>query len=1054
MTSVPAPEPEASGADASALPPPEEVQVSAARPRLYALVDSAREGTVTVLVKRARGRVFRAALISLELLDPSARARLPTWPSWVRTEARGKLGDLISAAAGDGHSPGVPQVLLDRADTAPLAVLVDAVLVSPGNAPVVVPAGADNGDAPSVQVGDTARDGGQLPEPVGAPDARPSGNPGHSVASVADAESTADERPSRPRATEPAPSPAARPGARPLAALGGVLEQALASGRNETPQEALQFGLTALDAAVGGLLPGKLTLVAGAPGAGPSLLVGAAARHTAFTCRRSVLYAASGLTREDVAMRVIAAEGGVDYRRLRQKQLTDQEAQTAAEVAGKLQQLAGEVWHIDDGAGLRASDISDAARYVPGLALIVVDRLQRVPDPLVPLSGRDLPAAVQSLAHLARVLRVPVVAAVDTDEANLLAALDADVTLTVTKSGEQAEVSYAERDFGVLETVALHADFTCARFTDAPAHQPSKAAPANPRAPQAPAPPGTTAPGAPVDLSAEDKLLAAAQPFTSGMATGISARLKGALSALAHGRATESGPELEGLRQAVEDLAVRGPQVPETDEGHSLGAALGAYVSARRAATPQAPAAALRAAERELASAAAPLLAADATAPLSLAARSALTALAQALESGDQNALDRARARTAHLAGRRLQLDGSAEHAQLRTALTAFGTAAAIAGIKPVSAPVAPTTVTERADSAPAREPIAEDHASGDEDVSEAFQDGTVPPEDSGNVRRGRTYTFFTNKIESAVEQALQEADGDVDAAINLLKRKAVPDAMALFKLSRVGATYEHSVYPEPLEFLSKPSQHESDQIWEGRHKWRNRALLTAVKNGLQPPLDVTALDTNAAYLSAFKTYLPIGALRHHTRGFLAKESGIHRVDHFEWRHDDLPNPLGNRVEPGPYLLDEATVRLLIRCHELDLSEPPRILESWTSGGTEALLEKFRRILNEARTKAIQEDDKVTEEYVKAMYSRFTSTIGESGKNQELRRADWVHIIRSQAFASLWMKAHRAYQEGLTLVQVSGVDEIHVVGDWRQIWNEGRMPKEIKQKRLYTLGES
>ncbi|WP_100112589.1 hypothetical protein [Streptomyces alboflavus] len=316
-----------------------------------------------------------------------------------------------------------------------------------------------------------------------------------------------------------------------------------------------------------------------------------------------------------------------------------------------------------------------------------MDRLQRVPDPLVPLSGGDLPAAVQSLAHLARVLRVPVVAAVDTDEANLLAALDADVTLTVTKSGEQAEVSYAERDFGVLETVALHADFNLRPFHRRPRQQPSKAAPANPRAPQAPAPPDVTAPGAPVALSAEDQLLAAAQPFTSGMATGISARLKGALSALAHGRAAESGPELEGLRQAVEDLAVRGPQVPETDEGHSLGAALGAYVSARRAATPQAPAAALRAAERELASAAAPLL----------AGRRDGTSVPDRPVSPDgpgpspgERRPERARrgpARTAHLAGRRLQLDGSAEHAQLRTALTAFGTAAAIAGITPASAP-------------------------------------------------------------------------------------------------------------------------------------------------------------------------------------------------------------------------------------------------------------------------------------------------------------------------------------------------------------------------------
>ncbi|MFJ8752321.1 DnaB-like helicase C-terminal domain-containing protein [Streptomyces sp. NPDC102441] len=971
MASVPAPEPEASGTDAasSSPGPAEELQVSTARVRLYELVKLAQEDrTVTVVAKRARGHLFRAALIPISLLDASAQARLQTWPSWLRTAARPKLGDLVRDAAGDGRTPGVPQVILDRADSTPLAVLVDAQLVSPDGAPVVVPQHpeADQTQRPAApqQVSLPVRDAAHHRDQSGVSllaDQQP-GDAERSVASVAGAVVTAQG------AGTPAPALATggSAGKRQLAAFGDVLEEVLASRQPEShPQDAAKFGLTALDEAVGGLLPGKLTLVAGAPNAGASLLPAAAARHTALHRQLPVLYAASGLTRTDVAMRVIAAEGPVHYRRLRLNQLTDQEQQTAAEVAAKLQELAGTVWHIDDGTGLRAADISEAARDIEGLALIVVDRLQRVPDPLVPLSGSDLPAAAQALAQLARVLRVPVVAAVDTDEADLLTALDADVTLTVTRQDERAEVTYAERDFGTLSTVTLRADLACARFTDALAEAEGapKAAPSAGATAQILAPAADASASTALDDGEEADLLAAAKPFTSGASTGISARLNGVLAAFAQARAASDGQDLEGLRQTVADLAARGPRMPETDEGQRLGTALAAFGMSRRSTTPAGPQA-----PADITPAAAP-------------------------------------------------------------------------------APAASATVTERAEPQPAAESTAED-----EDVSEAFQDNTVPPEDSGNVKRGRTYTFFTNKIEAAVDQALQETGGDIDEAVKLLKRKAVPDAMALFKLSRVGATYEHSVYPEPLEFLSKPSQKESDQIWEGRHKWRNNALRTAVKKGLQAPLDVTALDTNCAYLSAFKTYLPIGALRHHTRGFLPKESGVHRVDHFEWPHEDVPSPLGGRVEPGPYLLDEATLRLLIRCHELGLSEPPRILESWTSGGTEALLEKFRRILNEARTKAVQSNDKATEEYVKAMYSRFTSTIGESGKNQELRRADWVHIIRSQAFASLFLKAHRAHHEGLILVQVSGVDELHLCGDWQQIWKEGRMPGEIKKKRLYTLG--
>ncbi|MFE9137821.1 DnaB-like helicase C-terminal domain-containing protein [Streptomyces sp. NPDC007355] len=1023
------------------------------------LLDEAEAGEVWVEVYQSRSTTApRAVLIPVVALNPEHAGLLEMWPVHDADDILGELDALVEEVAKPTAQDTARGVVVARKGK-PLAVLMArneaarATAHQPGATP---PADHLQADAAAPE---------ELPAaPVGT---------GTSVASVAVGWAAAEALPEAdaPPAAQPTANHETGTGAvsrRPVAALEAVLQEVLApQGPGTPPTEAASFGIRALDRVVAGLQPGKLTLVAGAPGAGPSLLVAAAARDTALRRQLPVLYAASGLTRTDVAMRVIAAEAGVNYRALRTGRLTEHEQDKANGVGELLSRLGGNVWHIDDGAGLTASDIAEAAQDIDGLALVVVDRLQRAHDPSVPLSGRALPAAAQALTHVARRLKVPVVAAVDTDETPLVAALDADVTLTVTRTDERADITYAERDFGILASTELRADLACARFTD-----PLEAA--EPTAPQAvdPNPPTpTVTPSDAITDETEHELLQAAHPFISGAAEGIGARLRGTLSALGQAARTGNHGDLDDLRASMADLAARHPTVPDTNEGRRLAAALTAYAAARppmsaadSAPRPERPTALapdsqdtpavtkeLGPAEAELIAAALPLLTEDG--PLSLTARSALSQLRDALRTGDDQAIKVARARTASLAGQRLRLPHTDEAQGFRAALETFARAAAAAGITSaaVPVPVASLTVQELARDT---EHQALDDApyDADEETSATFQDTTVPPEDSGNVRRGRTYTFFTNKIAAAVDQALQETNGDIDEAIKLLKRKAVPDAMALFKLSRVGATYEHSVYPEPLEFLSKPSQKESDQIWEGRHKWRNETLRTAVKKGMQRPLDVTALDTNCAYLSAFKTHLPIGALRHHTRGFLPKESGIHRVDHFEWPHEDLPNPLGGRVEPGPYLLDEATVRLLIRCHELDLSDPPRILESWTSGGTEALLEKFRRILNEARTKAIQESDKPTEEYVKAMYSRFTSTIGESGKNQELRRADWVHIIRSQAFASLWLKAHRAHQEGITLVQVSGVDEIHLVGDWQKIWKEGRMPGEMKKKRLYTLG--
>ncbi|MFC8131346.1 helix-turn-helix domain-containing protein [Streptomyces sp. NPDC057302] len=303
--------------------------------------------------------------------------------------------------------------------------------------------------------------------------------------------------------------------------------------------------------------------------------------------------------------------------------------------------------------------------------------------------------------------------------------------------------------------------------------------------------------------------------------------------------------------------------------------------------------------------------------------------------------------------------------------------------------------------------------------------------------------------IHAAVEGALAEHQGDVEAATAALLKKAIGDAMRLLDETRKGARYDVIAHPAIPDILKKQTSRGADQIWEARPKWTRAELPPGVH-------EVTALDINGAYLSALKTHLPLGQLEH-TTGMPhdRRRAGVHLITPPAWEYDAvLPNPIGERDEPGPLWVTEPTLRLLLRLSspKYGLCEAPEVHESYTSGATENLLEKFRITLKDARDTGIADGDAVTLEYVKAMYSKFVSTMGESNYNRELYRPDWMHIIRSQAFANLWMKALKAHDEGLAVVRAMGTDELHVIGDWRRVFPEGRGVTEVKVKDLYTAG--
>lgn len=288
----------------------------------------------------------------------------------------------------------------------------------------------------------------------------------------------------------------------------------------------------------------------------------------------------------------------------------------------------------------------------------------------------------------------------------------------------------------------------------------------------------------------------------------------------------------------------------------------------------------------------------------------------------------------------------------------------------------------------------------------------------------------------------LQAAQGmEPDAALQHVQKAAIPATMRLLDATRVTGRYTLYQNPSMPQILHKPGKRQANAIWNGSYTWTR---------DIPDGATVTHLDRNAAYLAAFKTYLPVGRLGHdedlqrHSAGFVHTQWPT-------WNHPELPHPLGTRDDTSPVWIGTPKVRLWDELVAAGLAEPLDIDETWLCTGSEALLEGLRCELRDQRAAAIATSDILHYEYIKACYSKFISTCGESGSNWEMRRPDIQHLIYSQAYANLYRTARRLTTHGVNVVSIRHVDEIHVTepphgANWREVLREGTGLNEIKAK--------
>ena len=175
----------------------------------------------------------------------------------------------------------------------------------------------------------------------------------------------------------------------------------------------ISTGFANLDKLTGGFQRSDLILIAARPSMGKTAFVLNVAQHMATRDRKSVVIFSLEMPKEQLAMRMMCAEGLIDSQRFRTGAMSNEEWSKLVDAADR---LSGSPMYIDDTANVTAIELRNKARRISkefGLDCIIIDYLQLMDGGAhsrIDNRQQQISDISRSLKGLARELRVPVIA--------------------------------------------------------------------------------------------------------------------------------------------------------------------------------------------------------------------------------------------------------------------------------------------------------------------------------------------------------------------------------------------------------------------------------------------------------------------------------------------------------------------------------------------------------------------------------------------------------------------------------------------------------------------
>jgi len=173
-------------------------------------------------------------------------------------------------------------------------------------------------------------------------------------------------------------------------------------------------GLSQLDALLGGLQPSDLIILAARPSVGKTSLALNIAQHAAVREAKKVAVFSLEMSKEQLALRLLAAETGINPRPLQTGFVDETDWSKIAIVMNDM--ATAPMW-IDDSPALSVMELRTKARRLEaeqhGLDLVIVDYLQLMQASTVSKDSnrvQEVTEISRGLKQLARELKVPVVA--------------------------------------------------------------------------------------------------------------------------------------------------------------------------------------------------------------------------------------------------------------------------------------------------------------------------------------------------------------------------------------------------------------------------------------------------------------------------------------------------------------------------------------------------------------------------------------------------------------------------------------------------------------------